>query len=370
MSPSRSLASALHNMLQGRDLPFHEFVELALYDPELGYYSGPTPRFGKTGDFVTSPLISPVFSFALARLVTEFMTRCGDGMCSIVDIGCGDGALIDSLQSQIPPELRGRARFAGVERSLDRVRQRSDALFTTDLSSMPRGDAQLLISNELFDAQPFARLVMRGGDLHELWVTERDGQIDWSEQKAEPGYVEYFSSRGIELRDGQFADVSLGWESLYSELCRFVTRGLIVTFDYGYAERQLFSGRVRQFGTAAAYSGHRVSRDLLANPGEQDLTAHINFTDLQRAGERDGFSTLLFDRQAKVLLALGAAEHELFVPLDDRRFDSAEEALALRERREEARRLVLPDGIGEEIRVLVQGKGVAGEGWGFQRALF
>jgi SAM-dependent MidA family methyltransferase len=211
---------------------------------------------------------------------------------------------------------------------------------------------------------------MRDEHLHELWVTERDGAFDWIEHEAEAKYDDYFSERGIELREGQFADISLDWQPTYEEICRFVDRGLVVTFDYGYPGKQLFSGRVRQFGTAAAYSGHQVSRDLLANPGEQDLTAHINFSDLQRAGEQNGFTTLFFDRQAKFLLAAGATEHELFAPLDDLKVSSPDEALALRETREEARRLVLPDGIGEEIRVLVQGKGVRGEGWSFQKRLF
>ncbi len=372
MPSERSLADALHKMLQHSDLGFSDFMEVALYHPTLGYYSRPESPVGKSGDYVTAPSLSPLFSFVLSLLVTEFERRTGDAVCSIVDIGCGDGSLIHSLYEAY--EARGRegaaARFCGVDRTLDRVRKREGVEFFTDLASVPRHDAQLLISNELFDALPFARLVMRREQLHELWVTERDGTLDWREHEAEARYEDYFHERGIELQEGQFADVSLEWEHLYEDLCGFVTRGLIVTFDYGYPGDQLFSGRVRRFGTAAAYRGHRVSRDLLANPGEQDLTAHINFTDLQRAGERNGFSTLFFDRQAKFLLALGATEHELLAPLDELGTDSMEEALRLRERREEARRLVLPDGMGEEIRVLVQGKGMGGEGWSFQRKLF
>ena len=128
----------------------------------------------------------------------------------------------------------------------------------------------------------------------------------------------------------------------------------------------LFRSRLRRYGTAAAYAGQRVSRDLLANPGRQDLTAHVNFTDLIATGEQHGFSTLFFDRQAKFLLALGATEHELFAPVTS----LTEGSLELLERRDEARRLVLPDGIGEDIRVLVQGRGVPAEGWSFQRRLW
>ncbi|HMC23304.1 MAG TPA: SAM-dependent methyltransferase [Thermoanaerobaculia bacterium] len=370
MPPQRSLDNVLHKMLQDSDLSFRDFVEVSLYHPELGYYAGPRSPVGKAGDFVTSPLLSPVFSFALSLLISEFVRKETDALCSIVDIGCGDGSLIYSLYARAPAVVRQRARFFGVDRSLERVGGGEGVEFTTDLSSIPRHDAQLIIANELFDALPFARMVMRDEHLHELWVTERDGQLDWSEHEAEASYVDYFAERGIELKDGQFADISLDWEATYDDVCRFVSRGLIVTFDYGYPQDQLFSSRIRHFGTAAAYAGHQVSRDLLANPGEQDLTAHINFTDLRRAGERNGFQTLFFDRQAKFLLAAGATEHELFKPLDEVRVGSADEALALREAREEARRLVLPDGMGEEIRALVQGRGVVREGWSFQRKLF
>jgi SAM-dependent MidA family methyltransferase len=306
----------------------------------------------------------------LTRLIGEFMSRTDDAMCSIVDVGCGDGSLIHSLYAETPPEVQERATFCGVDRSLERVVAQPGVVFASQLETLPPTDFQLLISNELFDSFPFARLVMRDEHLHELWVTDRDGALDWMEHEAEPRYDDYFAERGIELRDGQFADLALEWEASYEDLCRFVTAGLIVTFDYGYPEQQLFSGSVRRFGTAAAYADQRVSRDLLANPGRQDLTAHINFTDLQRAGERSGLRTLFFDRQAKFLLTLGAADHQLLAPLDQVSVDSVDDALRMREEREDARRLVLPDGIGEEIRVLVQGRGMGDGEWSFQRRLF
>ena len=343
MPGEASLQELIHNRLIAGDLPFRDFVELVLYHPDFGYYRQARSPVGKAADFVTSPSLSPVFSFSLGRLVREFSSRSGGALSQIVDVGAGDGALINALRAEVP-----EASVAGVERG----------------EPIPRAD--LVISNELFDAQPFARLVRRGGALHELTVVERDGRLDWDERAAPAAYAAYFAERGIELDDGQFADVSLDWATLYGEICRAVPRGLIVTFDYGYSEDQLFRSRMRRYGTAAAYARHRVSRDLLANPGRQDLTAHVNFTDLIRAGEGNGFATLFFDRQAKFLLALGATEHELFKPLDE--IDGG--GIDLIDRRDEARRLVLPDGIGEEIRVLVQGRGVPETEWSFQRKLF
>jgi SAM-dependent MidA family methyltransferase len=351
MPPERSVPDALRNMLQYGDLSFRDFVEVALYHPRFGYYTRPGSPVGKGADYVTSPTLSPVFAYGFGKLVREFLGRVEGGVSSVVDIGCGDGGLIRALAS---PD----ANFYGVDRARKGLRTIDD---------VPEADNILIYSNELFDAFPFARLVQRGEHLHELWV---GGDFDWTEHEAPAAYEDYFAARGIELVNGQFADVSLDWEHEYRRLAKRVKQGLIVTFDYGFPEKQLFDPRIRRFGTAASYSRQRVTRDLLANPGEQDLTAHINFSDLIRAGEAEGLTTLYFDRQAKFLLALGITDHPLFTPVTEVEIGSAEEGLALIEAREEARRLVLPDGIGEDIRVLVQGRGMPLDGWSFQRKVF
>ena len=357
------MLDVLRNSLRHSDLPFHDFVELVLYHPQFGYYATAESPVGKAADYVTSPVLSPVFSYSLGNLCREFMSRSGDGVWQVVDIGCGDGALIRALATDA-------AKFFGVDRNLGRAVPDPNVTYVTSLDQIPPADARLIISNELFDALPFARLVQREEQLHELWVTERDGALDWSEHEADARYEEYFAERGIRLDDGQFADVSLEWSALYGDLCRFVQRGLIVTFDYGLPQSKLFRGRMRRFGTAAAYAKQRVSRDLLINPGEQDLTAHINFDDLRRTGEGQAFATLFFDIQAKFLLALGATGHELFTPIGDVTVESATEGLTLLQDRDDARRLILPDGIGADIRVLVQGRGMGAEPWRFEAKLF
>lgn len=365
MSALSPLRQVIRNLLQYGDLSFRDFMETALYYPALGYYARPENPVSRGGDYVTAPLLSPVFSFGIGRLVRELVSRSEGGVCSFVDIGCGDGSLVRAVAQ----ELAGSdVRFFGVDRSLSRAEDASGVQFVATLEEVPRDGTHLLFSNELFDAFPFARLVQRGEHLHELWVTEREGVLDWSEHEASPLYEDYFAERGVELRDGQFADVSLEWGAYYADLARFGSRSLLVTIDYGFPDHKLFDSRIRRFGTAASYSAQRVHRDLLAAPGEQDLTAHVNFGDLLRAGERGGAATLFDDRLAKFLLTLGITEHPLFQPVAG--VDGVEEAMALREAREEARRLVLPDGIGEEMRVLVQAKNLADEGWSFQRSLF
>jgi SAM-dependent MidA family methyltransferase len=352
--PVEGPASAvLRNLLQYGDLSFRNFVEIALYHPQAGYYMAPSSPVGKGGDFVTSPHLSPVFAYAIGRLVREFVARLDGEPATFVDIGCGSGDLLNGIQAVVPE--RDRIRWIGIDRS------RGNSLL-----DVPRDGAHILFSNELFDAIPFARLVKRGDDLHELYV---DSTFEWNEREAPEMYDDYFASHGVALEDGQFADVSLDWGGLYGEMAVFLRRGLIVTFDYGFPARQLFHPRIRRFGTAASYSRQRVTRDLLANPGGQDLTAHINFDDLIRAGEAAGMTTLAFQRQAQFLLSLGITEHPLFAPLDELAPADLDDALQLQEARDEARRLVLPDGIGEDIRVLVQAKGLPATGWSWQRSL-
>lgn len=368
MTAEHSLTDVLRNLLKYGHLSFRDFVELALYHPQFGYYAGPRNPVGKEGDFITAPRLSPAFGFALGRLVHEFVSRSEGAVCSFVDVGCGDGEFIRSLASQVGSGIR----FFGVDRALDRVKPQADdrVRFVRTIDEVPRDGRHFLFSNELYDALPFARLVQRGEQLHELWVAEADGGFDWSEQEAPAPYEDYFHERGIRLAEGQFADVSLEWGAFHTDLVNRFASSLIVAIDYGYQQKRLFDARARRFGTAAAYSGHRVSRDLLANPGEQDLTAHINFTDLETAGERAGARTLFFDILAKFLLTLGITEHPLFTSVLELEIASPEEGIRLLEERDEARRLVLPDGIGADLRVLVQVKGLSDTGWLFQTALF
>lgn len=362
VTPERDLRTELRNLLQYGDLSFRDFVELALYHPEFGYYSRDQNPVGKGADYVTAPSLSPVFSWSIAGLFREFVRRSEGALCSFVDIGCGDGGLVRAVAAENREE---NVRFYGVDRSLKRVTGEG-VTFVRSFDEVPRDGAHFVFSNELYDAIPFARLVQRGEHLHELWVAERDGVLDWTEHEATPLYDDYFAMRGIELAEGQFADVSLEWEAFHADVLRHVQQALVVTVDYGYPEQKLFHSRARRFGTAAAYSRQRVHRDLLADPGEQDLTAHINFTDLERAGAGEGAQTLFFDRLAKFLLSIGITGHELFRPVQEIGISGAEEGLNLLQAREDARRLILPDGIGEELRVLVQGKNIPAAGWSFQ----
>src|ERR1043165_2860782 len=175
MPAERSMRDVLRNMLQYGDLPFSDFVDVALYHPEFGYYSRARSPVGKAGDFITGPLLSPAFSFAIGNLVRDFVRRDTDVVSTVVDIGCGFGELVRSLQ--------------GIERTEVFGIERGQSIF-----DLPRNGAQIVISNELFDALPFARLVRRGDELHELTVTDA---FEWGEREAAAPSLNYFPHRGM-----------------------------------------------------------------------------------------------------------------------------------------------------------------------------
>jgi SAM-dependent MidA family methyltransferase len=243
-------------------------------------------------------------------------------------------------------------------------------MLTRSVEEIPAEIPVLILSNELFDAFPVARLVQREEGLHELWVKmTRDG-LDWSERDAEPVHAEYLDRRGVRLENGQYVDITPEWGGFYAGLCERFPRAMIATIDYGFPQKRLFDTRVRRYGTVAAFHRHQFNRDVLARPGRQDLTAHVNFDDLIAAGEARRFTTLVFGRQAPFLLSLGITAHELFTPSPELQYTQLDEAIASSAERQAARRLVLPEGIGEEMRVLVQGRGIPLEGWSFQKKMF
>jgi SAM-dependent MidA family methyltransferase len=205
----------------------------------------------------------------------------------------------------------------------------------------------MVFSYELFDALPIHRLVGRRGErVEELRVAiSAAGGLAW-----EPGPVsdarltEWLAERAVVLEPGQVADISLEWVPLYRRLAAALEEGLLVTCDYGFETAALFDRRVRRAGTLACYRGQRVHRDALRDLGEQDLTAHVDFTALREAGEAAGLTTVAFLRQAPYLAAAGMFDELALTP----------------ELSGDAQRLLDGEGMGEAIRVLVQARAARG----------
>ena len=335
MSPTPRLQSLIR--AQG-PLPFATFMEEALYG-EGGYYSREGVPIGETGDYVTGASLSPLFGRVTARLLARLDGALGQP-AETFEAGFGTGV---HLQNVVAASAGRRIR------AWDRVARRVPAGVERVGSLEAVGDGEvagLIFSYELFDALPVHRLVGRGdGSVGEMWVDmEKDGTFVWREgEVSDLAFLDLLKNPDVSLQPGQVADVAPGWGPLYGELARRLGRGLLVTCDYGFERERLFDPRVRRHGTLACYTRQRVHRNPFVKVGEQDLTAHVDFTTLLRAGEAAGLATVALTRQALWLTACG-----LFEELQGADLATRHGAMALLD----------GEGMGEEIRVLVQGRGI------------
>jgi SAM-dependent MidA family methyltransferase len=321
-------------------IPFAEFMDTALYGSD-GYYDAPRLEIGPVGDFVTGSSASPHFGRATARLLESLDAELGKP-AHYLEAGYGGGEHLAAVLS-------------GLERDDRRAEERRMLAWDRIERPVPEGIAAmssleeigegsldgLVFSYELFDALAVHRLVRRGEKFRELWVGEMDGEFSWREDELTDDRLLLWNLD--QLLEGQVVDVTLAWGELYSELARRLGRGLVVSCDYGFTRERLVDPRVRMYGTLACYRRHRVHRNPFVNVGEQDLTAHVDFSSLIAAGEAAGLETVGLFRQAEWLAANGL--------LEDMGRRTAEERIEIME-------LMNPEGMGEEIRVLVQARGV------------
>ena len=332
-------ADRLHRRIAGGGpIPFADFMEEALYG-EGGYYARDAPPVGRGGDYVTGPSFSALFGRATERLLRR-LDEALERPAEMLEAGFGGGEHLRAVvaASEAPRRLLAWDRVSrpvpeGVER-LDR------------LGDVAHGGIQgVVFSYELFDALPVHRLIGRPSGLPgELLVGHGpDGGFTWVEGKLSRASLVHLLPAEPALETGQIADLSPEWAPLYQRLAARLGRGLVITCDYGFEARRLLDPRIRRRGTLACYRRQRVHRDPFVDVGRQDLTAHVDFDALRRAGEALGLETVAFTRQALWLTACGI-------------FDDLAEADPAT--RDEARMLLDGGGMGEEIRVLVQARGV------------
>lgn len=334
-------------------ISFLDFMDAALYDPEEGYYARGA-RIGEGGDFVTSPHVSPAFAGALARAFAYDADRLGSGPFDFVEVGAGDGRLLEQLMlwlARMDPDLHSRLTVTAVEASAaarEALRARGiqpTPRILAGVDELPEGSVSgWIFSNELYDALPVARVVGSAEGLREqrVGVDARGEGFAWVEAPVPPALAEHLNAVGVALQPGQAGEIAAGAEALHRRLARSLARGWLVTIDYGHPARILYHPFARPNGTLAVHRGGRQGGDPLRSPGEQDLTAHVNWDVLIRAGEREGLRVDRLVRQGIYLTEAGVFD---FATTDPEKW--------------RVYRLVDPGGMGEEISVLVQSKGVA-----------
>ncbi|MEO7001875.1 MAG: SAM-dependent methyltransferase [Ktedonobacterales bacterium] len=337
-----SLDAIIHDEIARQGpIPFARFMELALYHPTLGYYNGggaDREPIGWEGDFFTSGDLHPLWGWALARQLHQMWELLGKpGRFSVVEPGAGRGLLAPAvwryaLQSapdwgralhyylvdQSPPESPLRAarsqRLAHNLSQLDvpdgRVQWTTLDAFAPDHAGGRGPITGCIVSNELVDALPVHRIEKQGGALREIAVAldAHSGRlIETLGDPSSAAVARYLDEYHIPWRaypDGWQAEVCLAARNWMRQVARSLARGLILTVDYGDTARRLYT-RDRRHGTLMVYAHHQLGERPLAQPGRQDLTAHVNFTALLAAGRAEGLRLAGYTTQRDLLERLG-----------------------------------------------------------------
>jgi SAM-dependent MidA family methyltransferase len=345
-------------------ITFADYMRECLYHPVHGYYSkAESKRFA---DYYTSVDVHPIFARLLARQFAEMWENLSrPANFTLVEAGAGVGRLagqvLDFCEAEFPP-FYDALKYVAVERSASRrgqatmhAQRRAGAGHFTASAEVPAHiSAGCLFSNELLDALPMHRVVMDGGAMKEILVGFHDGRFaDVLAPLSTCAISEYFAAQEIVLREGQHAEAGLEACDWISEIGRRLARGYVLTIDYGHAAAELFDEHHMR-GTLLAYQNHRASEEFYASPGEQDLTAHVNFTALEHWGKRAGLETAGCASQTAFLIALGQGNE--FADL----YDEGETAAERTKARLQLKTLIYPEGMGERFQVLIQRKGASG----------
>jgi SAM-dependent MidA family methyltransferase len=349
----------------GGAITFARFMEVALYDPDHGYYRGVDARPGRAGDFLTAPEAHPIFGHAVARQLDDAWGRLGRPDRFVVrEFGAGGGALAAAMLAGLRVDGSGLAeaiRYRPVEVDRRRLSALHDRLASGGLVGALEDDdgrpiVGAIVANEVLDALPVHRLAVIDGRLRELLVGWSDEAfVDVPAEPSTRDLAARLHAEGIALAEGQRAEVCLALDGWIAGAARGLERGLLLVVDYGYAAADLYDPVRRRDGTLRAYVRHTVHDDPYRHVGRQDLTAHVDLTAVDRAAAAAGLDRLGVTTQAEFLASLGAGD--LLVALQ-----SGPDATiaAYLEARSALARMLDPAAMGR-FAVLCYGRGIAAE---------
>ena len=304
-------------------ISFARFMEAALYDPTDGYYVTPARRPGRRGDFLTAPEATPLFGITLARLALATWFRLGRPERWVIrEYGAGVGGLAYDILAglhDLDPAAFDAVSYRLVEVNQDRLADALAAMAQAGLAD--RVDAEiaapgmtlppitgLVLANEVADALPVHRLRVIDGAIVEVRTTWHDGWFADLDAPLTPDLeapVHCLRDAGVTFHDGAHVEIGLAAAAWFATAAAGLARGDLVTIDYGYPAAVLWRGHRLAQGTVRGYSGHTVTDDPYRRVARQDLTAHVDFSALQRAAEGVGASFAGFITQGEALAALG-----------------------------------------------------------------
>jgi len=341
-------------------VPFSRYMEMCLYEPDLGYYARSSAQFGKAGDFYTSSDVHAIFGRLMARQFEEMWRALGTpARIEIVELGPGRGLfardVLDWSRRKFGDFL-GALHYTLVEASaalreklaatLEEHIAAGKAAILGALPSQVFAENVIVFANEFFDALPVEVLSSHGA----LRVGWESGRFFESFVPASATEMEYLDRYSIRPEEGERVEAGLEALRWMQRIAAAGLRGFVAIIDYGYTREELLAGRHR--GTIMCYRQHSASDNPYEAPGEQDITAHVNFTAVRAAGEQAGLECLGLVTQAQFLMGIGE-ETQFSDALEDAHLPQERTKRGL-----QLKQLVTPAGMGETFQVLVMSRGV------------
>ena len=352
---SNKLSEKIRLEIRGQGpMSFSRYMEMALYQPGLGYYSAGLHKLGELGDFITSPELGSLFAGCLARQIEEVAGKLGE--YDILEIGAGSGRLAADILQLIDERFPPR-RYLVLERSADLRKAQEAHLAATAprwldrvewLDRPPEQAWQgVILANEVIDALAVERFRVRHDGVDQICVVEEGEGFGWSSRPAPPDLATAFGNLGVQLPDHYQSELNLQLSGWLAAVSQSMSRGLALFIDYGYPRSEYYLHE-RNDGTLICHYRHRAHDDAFFWPGLQDITAFVDFTALAEAADRCGLQVEGYTSQVMFLLGSGLDQ-----VLASQRALSSDDGMALNT---QARQLTLPGMMGERFQVMGLGR--------------
>lgn len=315
---------------QGK-IPFATFMELALYAPGLGYYTNGLTKFGPRGDFITAPELSPLFGKCISHALNDFT--------QILEFGAGTGALAKSILDT----HQSLEKYWILEPSSELQTRQKDTLKNYRdkinwLTELPQHFSGAIIANEVIDAFPATKFLWKDDTVYEYFVTEKDQQFIFATEPSENKTLINFV-KDLHLPNDYSSEMHLWLKPWVKSISEFLQSGALLIFDYGFPRHEFYHPE-RSMGTLMCHYQHRAHTDPLLHLGEQDITAHVDFTAIAEAAVDNNVDVMGYTTQAGFLL-----ENKLLDFADPENDTSA------------IKMLTLPSEMGELFKVIALTKG-------------
>jgi len=363
MLHSKHLVEFIRRDIDAHDgwISFARYMELALYTSGLGYYSAGSHKLGEAGDFITAPELSPLFGRTLAKQTAEIMTRSSP---HILELGAGSGKLATDMLAELEQLDNLPDSYSILEVSAD-LRARQQALVQEHmphlldridwLETLPDKFNGAIIANEVLDALPVHLVHWRDSKLTERGVAMGDNHFIWQERPiSDAALLE--AAQKIQVADDYVSEICLAACGLVSSIAQRLEQGVMLFIDYGFGAREFYHPQ-RNNGTLMCHYRHHAHDDPFYLPGLQDITAHVNFTDIAECGIDAGLELLGYTSQAFFLINCGIS-----TLMENISPENLREYLPLSA---QLQKLTSPAEMGELFKVIALGKGMEEPLFGF-----